>query len=95
MDIFTKQPNEKFTISIDYTNRLNTGETISSYTVIAYLSTIDVTSTVIDAHTNDVDNVRIRVKAGTTGNKYKITTVITTNLGNAYEKDILMKVCEV
>lgn len=97
MDNFTKQPNEVYTISIDFSNVLDddNSETISTYTLIAYLSTTDVTSTVIDTSTNDTTTVRIRVKAGTTGNKYKITTLVTTNLGNVYEKDVLMKVCEI
>lgn len=95
MKYFEKQPNEKFIIQVKFDSSLDDDEVISSYTVTAYLLDVDVTSMVIDAHTGDADNIRIRVKSGTTGNKYKITTLITTNLGNAYEKDVLMKVCEI
>lgn len=97
MDNFVKQPNEKFTFSINFSNTLDIDEIIDSYVVTAYLGDIDMTSTVIDSTTVDAttDIIRVRVKGGTTGNKYKITTLVTTDVGDIYEKDILMKVCEV
>lgn len=95
MDNFTKQPNEKYTISIDFTNILATNETIYSYTIVAYLSNTDMTSTVIDTHTNTTTAVSIRTMGGVDGNNYKITTKIVTNLNNIFEKDIQMEVREI
>lgn len=95
MDSFTKQVNEKITFSIDFSNSLVDTELISTYTVTAYSESIDCTDTVIDNYDNTTTTVSIRTKGGTNGNKYKITVLITTDQNNVYEKDILMKVCEV
>lgn len=94
MSPFTKQPSEVFPISIDFSDVLDTSEIITSITVTAYLIDVDVTSQVIDLNSFSETKVTIRVKGGTTGNKYKITALITTSLGNIYERDLIMKVIE-
>jgi len=93
MDVFTKQPSEIYTVDVSFANVLATGETIASYTVTATLADV-VTSGVIDSYTLTNSIVYVKVKAGITGNNYKITVVATTSLGNVYEYDVLMKVCE-
>jgi hypothetical protein len=94
MDKFTKQSSEQFTIEIDFSRRLETGETINSYTLSAINNSTseDVESIIVDADSNDTTSVYITVKAGTTGNKYKFTAIITTSELNIYEKDVLMEI---
>lgn len=92
MDEFTKQPSEKFNITIDFVNVLST-ETISSYTLkIINNGIIITTGDIIDSSSNTTTTVVIRVKNGTSGQDYIITTLITTNSGNIYEKDVKMEV---
>jgi hypothetical protein len=95
MDSFEKQASEKYTINIDFSNLLATSEVISSYTVFVYHSNTDVTSIIIDAHTNTTTSVSIRLKGGTENTNYKITTKIVTNSNNEFEKDIQMEVREI
>ena len=94
MDKFVKQNSEQFTIEIDFTRRLSSGETISSYTLTAInnSTSVDVKSTIVDADSNDDESIYITVKSGTTGTKYKLTVVVTTSELNIYEKDVLMEV---
>lgn len=94
MNIFHKQPNESFTISIDFSNNLVNGDTINTYTVIGYLNDVDVTSTIINSDSNDDDKVYIEVKNGNDGNDYKITVVVNSNESNIFEDDVLMRVLE-
>jgi len=94
MDTFTKQPSEQFQISISFLDSLADNDTISSYTVYAYLSSADVTTTVIDSSYKATTAVLITVKGGTDNCNYRITTKITSVLGEIYEKDIQMEVRE-
>jgi hypothetical protein len=91
MNQFVKQSDEIITFSMDYTNLLDTGETIASKTILAYdsgnnnvTSSLIVTSTIVDSV------VKVRVQAGTNGYKYKITIRITTSDSNVYEEDVFM-----
>ena len=97
MNNFNKQPSETFPIAIDFSEVLGNAETISLRTVTAsihYGGSGDATSTVIDSSLISLDNVDVTVKGGTSGLTYKITTKITTSLGNISEEDVLMKVME-
>ena len=97
MDSFTKQSSEQFTITIDFSNRLGTGETISSYTLGAVNNSTseDVESTIINSDTKDTTKVYINVKDGTNGTTYKLTILVTTSASNKYEKDLLMKIVDI
>ena len=94
MDRFTKQSSEQFTIELNFSRRLETSETISSYEleVINNDTEIDVKSTIVDDETNDDDTIYVTVKAGDNGNNYKITGTITTSNDNIYEKDVIMSI---
>lgn len=95
MNQFSKQPNEIFPVSMDFSNSLDTGETISSKSVIAYNATNEVVTSTIVAASSIVDNtVKVTVKDGTSGTRYKITIRITTSNSNIYEEDIFMYVKE-
>jgi hypothetical protein len=97
MDSFTKQSSEQFTITIDFSNRLGAGETISSYTLttINNSTSEDVESTIVNSDTYDTTKVYINVKAGTNGTTYKFTILVTTSSSNKYEKDLLMKIIDI
>jgi len=97
MDSFEKQPSEKFSISIDFSNNLSTDETISTYTVTAYLNDNDITSAVVFDHSQDNEGKIIYIKPfnGVNGLDYKITIIIVTTDSNIFEKDVLMRVREV
>ena len=97
---FTKQSWETWIIATDYSDDLETGETI----VLATSSIIAVDKNAEDA-TDDVLNqsgkavsgalLQIRVEAGTASlQPYKITFKAITNLGNKYEYDVKMVVRE-
>jgi hypothetical protein len=92
INLFSKQPNELFEFSCDFSNNLSSGETINGYTVTASHLGEDATSTVIDSNRKDDDNVYVKVKAGTDGYDYKITVEATTSTGNVFETEVTMKV---
>ena len=96
MSAFTKQPSEIFTVSMDFSRRLQNSETIASKVVSAIITTTlaDATATVIDSSTINGTDIDVKVKAGTTGLAYKITITITTSTGNVFEDEITMTVTE-
>jgi len=95
MATFTKQPSEEFTIAIDFTGRMATGETVASAVVTAADSAgTDATATVIESSSVSTPSVLVRVKAGTDGANYKITIVATTATAEVYEADVTMRVRE-
>jgi hypothetical protein len=91
LDSFKKQPSEKFYISIDFSNNMDNEEIINSNITATYGS-IDKTSEVIGINSIDEQLINIQVKNGETEKDYKITAVITTNLGKILEKDVVMQV---
>jgi hypothetical protein len=95
METFPKQPNESYPISVDFSNLTDTGETITTYTVNVYLSTTDVTNTIIDSHYKTTTSVILNIKDGTDNLNYKITVKIITSNGNTYENDVMMEVREI
>jgi hypothetical protein len=102
---FKKQPNEKFPISIDFADDLQSSETISSAEVIAYdRDETDVSSTILSGVASIVDgedqdgtthaNAKV-VHAGTNNMRYKVTFRATTSDGNVYEADVFFIVKEI
>lgn len=89
---FEKQTTETYEITLDFTDVLATAETIASKSVIAWLGIEDKTTTVITSSAIVGKTIPILVKAGTDRESYKITTIITTSLGNIFEEDILMDI---
>jgi hypothetical protein len=81
---------------MDFVNLLDTNETIISKSIIAYNSVdADVTSSIVIASSITGTIIKVRVQAGTTGNRYKITIRATTDSSNVYEEDVYMYVKEV
>jgi hypothetical protein len=97
MNFFSKQPSEKFTISVDFSNMLDTNENISTLQVKAYTKNAgtDVTSTIIESSTIESQMAYAVIMAGTTNTIYKITFKATTDQNNVYEDDVFMQVEEV
>jgi len=97
---FTKQNSETFFISADFTDVLETGETITvgSSSAVAEDSTGTVaTSDVIEAGSLAVSGsqLKVKVKAGTEAlSPYKITFKAVTSLNNIWEKDVEMGIRE-
>lgn len=93
---FSKQPAERFPVTIDLTNRLPTAITISSCTVAAIdLTTLgDATSTVLLSGTATVSGGKVTgvVRAGTSGRTYKVTFTATLSDSSILEEDIQMDV---
>jgi hypothetical protein len=94
MKTFTKQPYEKYPVSMDFTNILGT-DSIVSCDVIAMDNTKDVTSNVIDGTSIDGKKVIVIVKEGTSDTKYDISFRIETSSGCRFEEDVFMMVKEV
>jgi hypothetical protein len=97
MDVFEKQPSEKFVFSIDFSNNLSTNETITSKTITGYLNENDITSQIIDDSSIDDEGkiIYIKVMNGTNLIDYKITALVNTSDDNIFEKDVLMMIREV
>ena len=93
---FIKQPAEKFPISIDFTNRLPSGLTISTVTLAALdLSTnSDVTTTIFGGTSGTVSGNKATgtVRAGTNGHAYKLTITATLSDSSILEEDLNMSV---
>lgn len=97
MNEFKKQPSEKYPISLDFTNILGEGESISTlYVTATNLSDNEVaTTTVIDSSLIDGLICKAIVKDGVSKSRYKITFKIITSSSNVYEDDIFMYVKEI
>jgi hypothetical protein len=91
--LFTKQPDEIIPISMDFQYLLNNTETISTLSVKTYdESNVDTSSTMVSNAAIDNEICKATIQNGTDGARYKITFKITTDEGNVYEEDVLMKI---
>jgi hypothetical protein len=88
---FIKQPDEKFTVSINFNSNLEDGETIDTYTIEATQAG-EIQENLIDSSSSQSGYVNIKVKNGTNNTDYKITVKITTSDNNVYEEDVIMQV---
>lgn len=96
MNSFFKQPDEIVPVSIDFTDAINSTETITSLIVTAAtLLGIDVTATIIDDDSISGDICKAVIKSGTSGTKYKITMKAITSEGNLYEEDLILSVLSI
>jgi hypothetical protein len=100
LESFTKQPYEEFMIAGDFTQVLESTETIvvgtSTVTATDKSTGEDTSATVLDASTKEVDGtqLRCRCRAGLTGEQHKITFRAVTSEENKWEIDVIMKVKE-
>lgn len=97
MNKFTKQDSEKYGQTIDFSNTLSEGETIASFeiTVTDHLENEVPVSEIIESSTSDTDSVTFVAKDGENETIYKITIIITSNVGYIYEEDIYMEVLNI
>lgn len=93
MSDITKQPSEKFYVSVDFSAILDIGETIdaiASTVTAADSSGNDVTSTFIDASALTASSgiLQSRIMDGNNNTNYKVTFTAHTSLGNIFERDV-------
>lgn len=85
-----KQPAEKRKFTMDFTNVLDTGETISSITSIAsekqggYASDLSITSTGI---VTGSEKCEMYIASGTLGSTYRIEVIVATTASQILEGD--------
>ena len=98
---FEKQPHEIFSITIDFTDELDSGN-VTAYSVQAWDSDgTDATATVTDGISEAAGVVTIGIKNGSDGETYTITSKVTSDTttpsGTPYvfEADIKMKVKQI
>ena len=94
---FWKYPSEKFEISMDFSSLLGASETISAATVTAYdKDGQDVSATLLDAATKTIDggSIKIHVRNGTAGERYKIVFQADTSLPQIFQEKALCEVKE-
>jgi len=99
---FLKQPGEQFPVIGDFTDILDTNETIdvnSSSATVTDENNQDVTSTMTVANSLKIDSngkkLQITVKGGSDGKSYKVTLRAATSDNNIYEMDFKMNVQEI
>lgn len=89
MFYFEKQPNEIINgVGIDFTNWLEEGETINTYTVTADKSGI------VSSVVKNGNRVLCTVSNGEDGEKIKLTYTIETSNNNKYETEIILNIKE-
>lgn len=91
---FTKQPAERKRYSIDYSDWLDTGETISTVTFVP--SPIATGGLEIDAYSiaSPATSVVFFANYGVSGTTYTVTVTITTSGGQIKEDEILFAIRE-
>ena len=96
MFTFYKQPSEKYTVAIEFADRLPSGRSLASAVISAtvYSSGADATSTVVDTPTGTISGTQVQftIKAGSSTVDYRITIIVTLDNGHTLEEDLLMKV---
>lgn len=76
---------EVFSRSIDFSNWMASGDSISSHDVGCYQGTTDYTSTMIGTTSDDSDStVTVELKAGTAGEQYLVVVEATTTQGDVW-----------
>jgi hypothetical protein len=92
---FTKQPAERFSVGIDWQDRLAQGESLTAVQVTPERQDGSPAPEVVDdsGHVGAMSYVTVR--DGDPGVTYKITVRVTTNRDNVYEADLTMRVVEV
>jgi len=94
LDTLTKSPIEKFPIHFNFSVDLLTGETISTKTVTCVNASTGISSktVIIDSEAIASPEITIVVKAGTEGDEHSIQCLVTTSLGNTFQRDLLLMI---
>ena len=92
--MFEKRPNDEFTVSYDFENRLESGDSIASRTVTAEKMPAGTVATddVIEGTLISSPKVLIGVKGGVKGDLYKLTVRVVTTNTFQYQTEILMRI---
>ncbi len=90
LDTYTKQPAEVLDYDIDYTDWLETGDTIASKTVTAETGLTVDSSAIWGAD----KKVKVWLSGGTDATTYKVTVTIVTVAGCTKEDEFRMKIKE-
>lgn len=85
---FTKDPDEVLDYTVDWDNRLLTGETISTSTWVIP------TGITKDSDANDDTTATVWLSGGTAGTNYSLVNRITTSQGRTYDQTITIRVNE-
>jgi hypothetical protein len=95
-DSFSKQPGDAFLFEVDFTRRLEAGDTISTATCLATKESdgTDVSGSVAPSVEVVTPKVGVHVAAGSDGETYLLGVRATTTAGYVYEKNIRMNVQE-
>jgi hypothetical protein len=94
-NITSKQVREKFNITVDFSNVLNSGEALTSGSlVLAYLTSTDteVSSAIVESSSFNTSNVVVTVHSGSDNSGYKLSFIATTNSGSVFEEDVFINV---
>ena len=87
-----KTPDETYIISIDFAADLNAGETITTRTVTAtrLRDGGTATSDFLDGAPGggETSKCTMRIKAGTSGETYRVKMVVVTSQANTYEAEV-------
>jgi len=95
-DSFDKQPDDTFSFDLDFSRRLETGDTLASVAVVATKESdgSDVSATVAPFSEVISPKAGVRVAAGTDGETYLVRVQGTSTAGYVYEKIFRMNVQE-
>jgi hypothetical protein len=93
----TKQPSELTSgISVDFSSKIVTGESIASFVISATASTgVDKTSEIIHTSYKESPKVIFRAQGGEDGEQYNVKIVATMTDGVVAEADVVLVVAEV
>lgn len=87
-EILIKQPSESLQYTMDFSNVLENGETISSCTSV----TATPSGLTIGAAAVGATSVAFRISGGEDGVNYRVEVIVATNQSNTRESDGLLKV---
>ncbi len=89
-----KRPDEEFRISWDFSNDLETGDTLAAQQVKAYeeVAGTDVTSTLIENAEIVSNAIRAQVQAGSDGKDYLIRFQATSTQGDKWQRIVRVRV---
>jgi len=94
-DSFTKQPDDAFLFDVDYTRRLEAGDTVASAAISAIMESDGSAASVTSTPSIVTPKVSVPVYGGVDGETYRLGIRGTTAAGDVYEKFIRMNVQEV
>lgn len=93
-DSFTKQPDDAFLFDVDYTRRLESGDTVVSAVISAIKESDGSAASVTSTPAIVTPKVGVPTYGGTDGETYRLGVRGTTALGYLYEKFVRMSVQE-